>query len=194
MTDGEARELIKVVCRIMHSPDHELSAFAPMPLHIVFEQLLGYKPHDLLFMKTSAAIIQREDGGENMKLRVQNPDIDGSMYQAYCEKEKHVSMMELFNSVDVFDCVIVEVNMKFFSVGVGNRRWMMDMHKAITPPKPEPRIESASAATRSLVPQQKPKAPADSVARPRLCSLSWFKNISINEAKEVRLRCVTCLT
>ncbi len=187
VSDGEARELISVVCRMMHSPDYELLAFAPMPLHIVFEKLIGFKPHELLFMKTSAAITQREDGGDNLKVRVQDPDVDGSMYQANCEKDRHVSLMQLFNGVDVIDCVIVEVNLKFFSIGVGNRRWMMDMHKAITPPKSEPHIVRASTVGRALVPQQKPKAPADSVVRPRLCSLSWFRNISINEAKEVRI-------
>jgi hypothetical protein len=172
---------------MMHSPDQELLAFAPMPLHIVFEKLLGFRPQELLFMKTSAAIVQREACGENLKVTVQDPPIDGSMYQANCEKERHVPLEAVFNGIDVIECVIVEVNLKFFSVGVGNRRWMMEMHKAIVPPKPDSRLESTLTIKRTLVPEQKPKAPADSVIRPRLCSISWFKNISINEAKEVPL-------
>jgi hypothetical protein len=60
---------------------------------------------------------------------------------------------------------------------------MMDMHKVVAQPEPEPR---ALTTVRHLVPLQPVKAPADSVVRPRLCSLSWFKNISINAAKEVR--------
>ena len=168
----------------MHGPDNDVFAFAPMPSHIVFEKLIGFKPHEMLFMKTSAAITQREDVGERMRLRVLDPEMDGSIFQANCEKVRQATLMQAFVGVDVFSCVIVEVNLKFFSVGVGNRRWMMDMHKVVAQPDLEPR---ALTTVRHLVPQQPAKAPADSVVRPRLCSLSWFKNISINAAKEVRL-------
>ena len=167
----------------MHGPDNEVFAFAPMPSHIVFEKLIGFKPHEMLFMKTSAAIPQRKDIDERMRLRVLDPEMDGSMFHVNCEKDRQASLMQAFVGVDVFSCVIVEVNLKFFSVGVGNRRWMMDMHKVVAQPEPEP---CALTTVRHLVPQQPAKAPADSVVRPRLCSLSWFKNISINAAKEVR--------
>lgn len=182
VTYGEAMELLKAICRGMHGPDIEFSGFSLMPSHVIFEKLVGFKPHELLFMKTSAAIDRRAGGGESLKLRVQDPPIDGSIFYANCEKERHVSVKQAFYGVDVFNCVIVEVDVKNFSVGVGNRRWMMNMHMVIAQPSPKPR---ALTTVRHLVPQQPANALHDSVVRRRFNSLSWFKNISVNEAKEV---------
>ncbi len=174
MADSEARGLIKVVCRTMHGPDNEVSAFAPMPLHIVFEKLIGFKPHELLFMKTSAAINQNQQDGHKLRVRVQEPDIHGLFDLTGCTKEKH-------KSEDVLNCVIIGVDVTSLSVEVGNRRWMMDMHR----PSLQAAHQGAPSPGNRLVAQPQAKAPADSVVRPRLCSLPWFKNISINEAKEV---------
>ena len=185
MADSEARGVIKVVCRTMHGPDNEVLAFAPMPLHIVFEKLIGFKPHELLFMKTSAAIIQNQQDGDKLRVRVQEPEIDGELYVANCEKERHMSLTDVLRGKDVMDCVIIGVNMTFFSVGVGNRRWMMEMHRTSL----QAAHQGAPSPGNRLVAQPLAKAPADSVVRPRLCSLPWFKNISINEAKEVWLLC-----
>jgi hypothetical protein len=193
VSDSEARNLIRVVCRMMHGPNNEIFAFAPMHLHIVFEHLVGFKPHELLFMKTSAAVIPSAADADNIRVRVQDPELDGRLYQANCEKEKHVSLSQVFHGVDVIDCVIVEVDLKFFSLGIGNRRWMMEMHKSSVQTQLQPLVTAQPAASRSLVPQQVPKAPADSVVRPRLSSLSWFKNISINEAKAVGGLCIVAV-
>ena len=177
--------MIEAVCRMMHGPNNEILAFAPMPLHIVFEKLVGFKPYELLFMKTSAkfsaAIIQNQQDGDKLRVRVQEPDIHGELHVANCEKERHMSLTEVLSGKDVMDCVIIGVNMTFFSVGVGNRRWMMDMHR----PSLQAAHQGAPRPGNRLVAQPQVKAPADSVVRPRLCSLPWFKNISINEAKEV---------
>jgi hypothetical protein len=195
VADSEARGVIKVVCRIMHGHDNEVSAFAPMPLHIVFEKLIGFKPHELLFMKTSAkfsaAIIQNQQDGDKLRVRVQEPDIHGELYVANCEKERHLSLTEVLSGKDVMECVIIGVNINLFSVDVGNRRWMMDMHR----PSLQAAHQGAPRPGNRLVAQPQVKAPADSVVRPRLCSLPWFKNISINEAKEVWLlrSCVICI-
>ncbi len=191
MTDGEARDVIKVVCSAMYGPDNEVIAFAPMPSHIVFEKLIGFKPHELLFMKTSAAFIAKQEGGDKLRVRVQDPEMDGELYQANVEKERHLSLSQVFNGVDVVDCVIIGVNLSFFSLAVGNRRWMMDMHKPIIQSQQPHRMQGDPAHSR-LIASQPAKAPADTVVRPRLCSLPWFKNISVNDAKEVGLRIRCC--
>jgi hypothetical protein len=173
----EARDLIKVICRAMHGPDTEFLAFAPMPPHIVFEKLVGLKPRELLFMKTSAAIIQKQTDDQKIRVKVQGPDMDGSMFGRYCEKESGGSLADVFNGVDVIHCVIIEVDLKHLSVCIGNRKWMMAMHEINVQPNSE---------LRSQVLPMVPKDPADTVIRSRLSSLPWFKNISINEAKQVR--------
>jgi hypothetical protein len=190
VTDGEARDVIKVVCRAMHGPDNEVMAFAPMPSHIVFEKLIGFKPQELLFMKTSAAFISNQQDGDKLRVRVQDPEMDGELYQANVEKERHLSLSQVFNGVDVIDCVIIGVNLSFFSLAVGNRRWMMDMHNPIIQSQQSHRQQVEPNLSRLVAPQPA-KAPADTVVRPRLCSLPWFKNISVNDAKEVgpRIRC-----
>lgn len=177
VSDNEARDLIKVICRAMHGPDTEFLAFAPMPLHIVFEKLIGFKPHELLFTKTSAAIIQKQADSKRVRVRVQGPEMDGSMFEMYCEKERDRTLADVFNGVDVIHCVIIEVDLQYFSVGIGNRKWMMAMHEINVQPNSE---------LRSQVLPMVPKDPADTVIRSRLSSLPWFKNISINEAKQVR--------
>jgi hypothetical protein len=174
VSDNEARDLIKVICRAMHGPDTEFLAFAPMPLHIVFEKLIGFKPHELLFTKTSAAIIQKQADSKRVRVRVQGPEMDGSMFEMYCEKERDRTLADVFNGVDVIHCVIIEVDLQYFSVGIGNRKWMMAMHEITNP------------ELRSQVLPKVPKDPADTVIRSRLSSLPWFKNISVNEAKQVR--------
>jgi hypothetical protein len=174
VSDNEARDLIKVICRAMHGPDTEFLAFAPMPLHIVFEKLIGFKPHELLFTKTSAAIIQKQADSKRMRVRVQGPEMNGSMHEMDCEKERDRSLADVFNGVDVIHCVITGVDLQYFSVGIGNRKWMMAMHEITNP------------ELRSQVLPKVPKDPADTVIRSRLSSLPWFKNISVNEAKQVR--------
>jgi hypothetical protein len=185
VTDVEARDLIKVICRAMHGPDKEYLAFAPMPLHIVFEKLIGFKPHELLFMKTSAAITQKESDSKRIRVRVQGPDIDGTMFEMYCEKERDRTLAQVFDGVEVIDCVIIEVDLQYFSVGIGNRKWMMAMHEIA---KPQLRSQVLPNLRQPLVAPKVPKDPADTVVRSRLSSLSWFKNISINDAKQVRQR------
>ncbi len=187
--------MIKAVCRMMHGPNIELLAFAPMPLHIVFEKLVGFKPHELLFMKTSAAIIQHQQDGDKLRFHVKEPEIHGELCVTnYYERKRHgISLTEMLSGKDVIDCVIIGVDVTLFSLEVGNLRWMMDMHKCNN--SVQPALQGAARSGNRLVAQPQAKAPADSVVRPRLCSLPWFKNISINEAKEVRLlrSCVICI-
>lgn len=174
MSDNEARDLIKVICRAMHGPDTEFLAFAPMPLHIVFEKLIGFKPHELLFTKTSAAIIQKQADSKRVRVRVQGPEMDGTIHNMDCEKERARSLADVFKGVDVIHCVITGVDLKSFTFDIGNRKWMMAMHEITNP------------ELRSQVLPKVPKDPADTVIRSRLSSLPWFKNISVNEAKQVR--------
>jgi hypothetical protein len=182
--DSEAQGLIKAVCRMMHGHNNELLAFAPMPLHIVFEKLVGYKPHELLFMKTSAAIIQNQQDGDKLRFHVQEPMIHGELCLTNYERKRHgISMTKMLSGNDVMDCVIIGVDVTLFSLEVGNLRWMMDMHKCNN--SVQPALQGASRSGNRLVAQPQAKAPADSVVRPRLCSLPWFKNISINKAEEV---------
>jgi hypothetical protein len=177
VSDNERRDLIKVVCRAMHGPDTEFLAFAPMPQHIVFEKLIGFKPHELLFMKTSAAIIEKQANRKRIRVKVQGPEMDGSMFEIYCEKARDETLADVFNGVDVIHCVIIGVDLQHFTVIIGNRKWMMAMHEINVQVNPE---------LRSQVPPMVPKDPADTVIRSRLSSLHWFKNISVNEAKQVR--------
>ncbi len=174
MSDNEARDLIKVICRAMHGPDTEFLAFAPMPLHIVFEKLIGFKPHELLFTKTSAAIIQKQADSKRIRVRVQGLEMNGSMLEMYCEKGGHKMLADVVNGVDVINSVIIGIDLQYFSVGIGNRKWMMAMHEITNP------------ELQSQVLPKVPKDPADTVIRSRLSSLPWFKNISVNEAKQVR--------
>ncbi len=147
--------------------------------------MTGFKPHELLFKKTSSVIAQKDQEGDKIRVRVQEPEIDGELYQANCEKDRSLTVSEAFRGQEVFDCVIIGVNLAYFSVNVGNRSWMMNMHNAVIQPPPQPGIQGGAARSRGLIAPQKAKAPADSVVRPRLCSLSWFKNISLNDAKQV---------
>ena len=197
---GEAQEVINVVCRIMHSSDSEVLAFAPMPSHIVFEKLVGFKPHELLFKKTSMVIVQKckDDHRRMFHVRLEDPEIDGELYQANCEKDRYLTLAEALRGQEVLDCVIIGVNLSHFSVRVGIRSWMMEMHKAIIQPPPQSSIQGGGSRSRSLIAPQKVKAPADSVVRPRLCSLSWFKNISLNDAKQASVlnnlnKCGMCI-
>ncbi len=119
-------------------------------------------------------------------VRVQEPEIDGELYQADCEKGSRMSLTEALRGQEVLDCVIIGVNLTSFSVRVGIRSWMMQMHNAVIQPPPQPGTQGGGSRSRGLIAAQKAKAPADSVVRPRLCSLSWFKNISLNDAKQVR--------
>jgi hypothetical protein len=175
VSDNEARDLIKVICRAMHGPDTEFLAFAPMPLHIVFEKLIGFKPHELLFTKTSAATIQEKQAdSQRVRVRVQGPEMNGSMHKMDCEKERDRSLADVFKGVDVIHCVITGVDLNSFTFDIGNRKWMMAMHEITNP------------ELQSQVLPKVPKDPADTVIRSRLSSLPWFKNISVNEAKQVR--------
>ena len=174
VSDNEARDLIKVICHAMHGPDTEFLAFAPMPPHIVFEKLIGFKPHELLFRKTSAAIIQGSADSKRIRVRVQGPEMDGNMFEMYCEKGGHKMLADVFNGVDVINSVIIGIDLQYFSISIGNRKWMMAMHEITNP------------ELRSQVLPKVPKDPADTVIRSRLSSLPWFKNISVNEAKQVR--------
>jgi hypothetical protein len=196
----EAGDLIKAIGRAMHQYRGEAPcvAFAPVPLRIVFEKLVGFKPHELLFKKTSMVIVQKDQEGDKVRVRVQEPEIHGELYHANCEKDRNLSLAEALRGQEVLDCVIIGVNLSNFSVEVGNRSWMMEMHKAVIQPPPEPSIQGGGSRSRSLIAPQKVKAPADSVVRPRLCSLSWFKNISLNDAKQVSVlnklnKCGVCV-
>jgi hypothetical protein len=178
--DDELQVLIKVICSAMHENhlQKKRKAFAPMPQHIVFEKLIGLKPRELLFLKTSAAIVPKHThDGTKIRVKVQGPEMDGNMFAKYCEKEEARSLVDVFNGVDVMHCVIIEVDLQNFSVCIGNRKWMMAMHEINVQPNPE---------LRSQVLSKVPKDPADAVIRSRLSSLPWFKNISVNEAKQVR--------
>ena len=190
-TYHEAQELIKAICRMMHSPDHEFSAFAPMPKHIVFERLLGFKPQELLFMKTTACVTRtRADPAlDSLRVHVQEPEMDGRLFAGNFEKERTATLAQVLNGVDVIDCVILEVDLKHFSVEIGNRRWMMNMYEISKQPKLQPQFLPAPGKPIlgwNLVNQKQHTAPADSLVRPRLCSLPWFKNMTLNAAKQVR--------
>jgi hypothetical protein len=176
VSDVEARDLIKVVCRAMHGPDTEFLAFAPMPQHIVFEKLIGFKPHELFFMKTSATIRKQADRNR-IRVKVQGPEMDGSMFEINCEKARDETLADVFNGVHVIQCVIIGIDLQNYNIRIGNRKWMMAMHEINVQANPE---------LRSHVPPMVPKDPADTVIRSRLSFLHWFKNISINEAKQVR--------
>ena len=176
---------------MMHSPDYESLAFAPMPLHIVFEKLVKFKPEELLFMKTTACVTQKGDTGlalDSLRVHVQVPVLDGRLFAGNFEKERHVTLAQALNGVDVVDCVILEVDLKFFSLEIGNRKWMMDLHQTAQV-KPPPRFaQGRPILGMNSVELTQSMAPADKLSRPRLCSLPWFKNISINAAKQVRAR------
>ncbi len=178
-----------VICRIMHSTGRKVQkpVFTPMPSHIVFEKLVGFKPHELLFKKTSCVIVQKDQKGDKVRVRVQEPEIDGELYQANCEEKcRKMSLTEALRGKEVLDCVIIGVDLTHFFVRVGNRSWMMEMHNAVIQPPPQPGTQGGASRSRGLIAPQMAKAPADSVVRPRLCSLSWFKNISLNDAKQAR--------
>jgi hypothetical protein len=125
----EAQDLIEVICRAMHGPDTEFSAFAPMPQHIVFEKLIGLKPHELLFMKTSAAINQKQADGNKIRVKVQGPVMDGNVFEKWCEK-RGGTLADVFNGVDVINCVISGVDLQYYSLAIGNLKWMMAMHES----------------------------------------------------------------
>ena len=176
---------------MMRSPDHEFSAFAPMPKHIVFEKLIGFKPQELLFMKTTACVTQKGVviAPNSLRVHVQEPEMDGRLYAENFEKERTVTLAQVLNGVDVIDCVILEVDLQRFSVEIGNRSWMMNMHQISKQPKLQSEFLPApgkSILGRNLVDQKQQTAPADSLVRPRLCSLPWFKNMPLNAAKQVR--------
>ena len=190
MSDGEARHLIASVCRMMHSPDYETLAFAPMPPHIVFEKLVKIKPEELLFTKTTAAVNSRTEANleaDSLRVLVQEPVMTGRLFAGNFEKERSVSLSQALRGVDVFDCVILEVDLKNFSLEIGNRRWMMNLHQTAQA-KPPPRFAQGRPIPGMNSVEPTAMAPADKLSRPRLCSLPWFKNMSINAAKQVRAR------
>jgi hypothetical protein len=174
---SNARDLIEVICSAMHGKPTENLAFVPMPQHIVFEKLIGLKPHELLFMKTSAAIIRKQADRKRIRVKAQGPEMDGSMFEINCEKARDETLADVFNGVDVIHCVIIGLDLQNYNIKIGNRKWMMAMHEINVQANPE---------LRSHVPPMVPKDPADTVIRSRLSFLPWFKNISINEAKQVR--------
>jgi hypothetical protein len=193
VTSGEARDVIKSVCRMMHSPDYETLAFAPMPPHIVFEKLVKIKPEELLFTKTAAAVNLRTEANleaDSLRVHIQEPEMDGRLFAGNFEKERSVSLSQALRGVDVIDCVILEVDLKNFSLEIGNRRWMMNLHQTAQV-KPPPRFAQGRPIPGMNSVEPTAMAPADKLSRPRLCSLPWFKNISINAAKQVRA-CTRC--
>ena len=162
MSANEARVLIQVICRAMHGPDTEFLAFAPMPLHIVFEKLIGFKPHELLFTKTSAAIIQKQTDSKRVRVRVQGPEMDGSMFEMYCEKERDRTLADVFNGVDVIHCVIGGVDVQYFSLKIGNLKWMMAMHESsasapLPPLDSKPREGSKTLDSKPRLPSAQPE-------------------------------------
>ena len=142
-------------------------------------------------MKTTACVTQKDADPtlDSLRVHVQEPEMDGRLYAGNFEKERTVTMAQVLNGVDVIDCVILEVDLKNFSVEIGNRRWMMNMHQISKQPKLQPEFLPAPGKPilgRNLVDQKQQTAPADSLVRPRLCSLPWFKNMPLNAAKQVR--------
>ena len=182
VTSGEARDVIKSVCRMMHSSDYEYRAFEPMPPHMLFEKLVKIKPEELLFMKTTAAVNLRTKAGRfSLRMNIQEPEMKGRLFLGNCLSQAAL------RGVDVIDCVILEVDLKNFSLEIGNRRWMMNLHQTAQV-KPPPRFAQGRPIPGMNSVEPTAMAPADKLSRPRLCSLPWFKNMSINAAKQVRAR------
>ena len=184
VSDGEARDVIKSVCRMMHSPDYETLAFLPMSPHIVFEKLVKFKPEELLFKKTTANLICC-DKYSGMRVRIQEPEMDGRLYTVNFETGLNVPLALALYGVDVFDCVILDVDLKNFSLEIGNRPWMLKLHQK-EQVKPPPRFAQGRPILGMNSVEPMAMAPADKLSRPRLCSLPWFKNMGINAAKQVR--------
>jgi hypothetical protein len=175
VTDVEARDVMNVVCRAMHGPENDFVAFAPMSQLAVFEKLVGFKPHELLFLKTSAAIKYAQNN--RIRVHVHGPELDGNMFEIHRDKENGKSLAQFCNDVDVINCVVIGVDVQHFSLCIGNCKWMMAMHEF---------TEQSDHELRRKVLPKVAKDPFDTVIRYRLSSLPWFKNISINEAKQVR--------
>ncbi len=188
VSHGEPRHLITSICRMMHSPDYETLAFLPMPPHILFEKLVKIKPEELLFTKTTAAVRRTKASRFSLLACVQEPVMRGRLFAGNFEKERSVSLSQALHGVDVIDCVILDVDLKNFSLEIGNRRWMMNLHQT-EQDKPPPRFAQGRPIPGMNAVEPMALAPADKISRPRLCSLTWFKNMSINAAKQVRARC-----
>ncbi len=112
--------------------------------------------------------------------------MDGRLYTVNFEKERSVSLSQALRGVDVIDCVILEVDLKNFSLVIGNRPWMMNLHQTAQV-KPPPRFAQGRPIPGMNSVEPMALDPADKLSRPRLCSFPWFKNMTINAPKQVRV-------